>query len=112
MSDVEAERGRSVNFDPYTGDVTTIGYTSITISLTHEGEVLATGANTVELAANVKAALTEARAQGAAEERERLAKLADARKIAWREDGRPGLEGVWHNFAEWIRSQKDQHHDQ
>jgi|GEM_PF-6289957 len=52
----------------------------------------------------VETLLAEARAQGAAEERERLAKDADARKIEWREDGKPGREGVWCSFAQWLRS--------
>jgi len=50
--------------------------TQVSIILRDEDGIVAEGLNWVELVANVRAALTEARAQGAADERERLAKLA------------------------------------
>jgi hypothetical protein len=51
------------------------------------------------------AALTEARAQGAADERERLAKLADDNALD--PDALDPDVGTWIDIATWLRSQKD-----
>lgn len=79
------------------------------ITLYHEDEVLATGADPVELAANVKAALTEARKQGAAERDRELIKMAE--QNANSEDCLKPDVTAWNDIAEWLRSQKEQHHD-
>lgn len=69
-----------------TGDPLSFGASNISssITLTHEDEVLATGADAVELAANVKAALTEAHAQGESEAISRMRSMAeDYMRDAW-----------------------------